>query len=563
MIDLLNKISREIDETSLIAFDLFELDIDFNEYFDESNKLIRKQLKLTSFQNDVDDVWNKFNFDQRHAVDFIVNNVHDNQFDTKQFYFLNDFEDTNKIFVQNIVLNKLRFENFIIFVVASFDIAIILLNKNQIVHFQFKISLNFDENSFCNISKNTKLIELIQRTKLIFWNEFFMQRKFDMLVVNRIIFDLCFEMNEFISFDDKIVCFCENFKQCTFVCSNVKKNIIMNINLKTTSFWFEITIFSLSINIKFQNFFLNVKNKTVAAQFANKILIIDNEITIENFIHDEFENKTLWSHKYIENNDQLSFIKTIYSNFMTTVSIAQYLKNRVILVIANVNVQLFNKICMNKLLSNVYYKYNSNEIKNKTNHETYFSKCFHHYDETSLFFHLLSLKMNMLVMIFRNIQSFVMCNDIRVRILIVDNNVLKTKIIADKHADYKIFISRISLNCKNDDVNKNKKKTILISFIKVQYFIRSAFVIIINKFQSQSLRHVDINIQTRECFSHDQLYVVIFKMTKKCNFHAITFEHDFVEQIKWIRNIVWKKMLLKRDEVDWIEIRKFLQRCWI
>ena len=63
-----------------------------------------------------------------------------------------------------------------------------------------------------------------------------MQYKFDMFVVNRIIFDLCFEINEFISFDDKIVCFYENFKQCTFIYLNVKKNIIMNINLKTTSF---------------------------------------------------------------------------------------------------------------------------------------------------------------------------------------------------------------------------------------------------------------------------------------------------------------------------------------
>ena len=75
-----------------------------------------------------------------------------------------------------------------------------------------------------------------------------------------------------------------------------------------------------------------------------------------------------------------------------------------------------------------------------------------------------------------------MCNDIRTRLLIVDQNVLKTKIIVDKHADYKLFILQISLNCKNDDVNKNKRKTMLISFIKKQYFVRSTFVIIINKF---------------------------------------------------------------------------------
>ena len=259
------------------------------------------------------------------------------------------------------------------------------------------------------------------------------------------------------------------------------------MNLKTTSFWLEITIFSLNINMKFQNFFLSAENKTVIAQFANEILIINNEITIKNFIHDEFENKTLWNHEYINNNDQLNLIKTIYSNFMITISIAQYLKNRVIFVIVNVNVQFLNKICINKLLNNVYYKYNSNKIKNKTNHETYFSKCFHHYDETSLFFHLLLLKMNMFVMIFRNIQFFVMCNDIRARILIVDNNVLKTKIIVDKHVDHKIFISRISLNCKNDDVNKNKKKrcsfhSLKFNILFVQFSLWSSTNFKINRF---------------------------------------------------------------------------------
>ena len=45
--------------------------------------------------------------------------------------------------------------------------------------------------------------------------------------------------------------------------------------------------------MRFQKFFLSVENKTVVAQFANEILTIDNEITIENFIHDEFESKTL------------------------------------------------------------------------------------------------------------------------------------------------------------------------------------------------------------------------------------------------------------------------------
>ena len=45
--------------------------------------------------------------------------------------------------------------------------------------------------------------------------------------------------------------------------------------------------------MRLQNFFLSVENKIAVVQFANEILAIDNEITIENFIHDEFESKTL------------------------------------------------------------------------------------------------------------------------------------------------------------------------------------------------------------------------------------------------------------------------------
>ena len=44
--------------------------------------------------------------------------------------------------------------------------------------------------------------------------------------------------------------------------------------------------------MKLQNLFLNAENKIVAAQFANEILAIDNEITIKNFTHDELEGKT-------------------------------------------------------------------------------------------------------------------------------------------------------------------------------------------------------------------------------------------------------------------------------
>ena len=43
--------------------------------------------------------------------------------------------------------------------------------------------------------------------------------------------------------------------------------------------------------MRLQNFSLSIENKTNAIEFANEILIIDNDITIENFIVDEKKTK--------------------------------------------------------------------------------------------------------------------------------------------------------------------------------------------------------------------------------------------------------------------------------
>ena len=149
----------------------------------------------------------------------------------------------------------------------------------------------------------------------------------------------------------------------------------------------------------------------------------------------------------------------------------QYLKNKIILVIVNVNVATINNIYINKIKSYVYTKYNFNRIKNLKNLKFYFSKCFYHYNEVSLFFYILRLKINIFVIILRNIAFFFMCNSTRTRILKINSNVLKAKIIIEKSVDIKMFISRISLNSKNNDVNKNRKKLIFVFFTRKQYFV--------------------------------------------------------------------------------------------
>ena len=102
------------------------------------------------------------------AINAIIDVVETNEFNVDQLFFLDESEDTNKIFVQNIVMIKLRFEERIVLVVTSFDIAATLLNDDQTAHSRFKISLDFESNSLCNIKKTNHLIELIREIDLIF-----------------------------------------------------------------------------------------------------------------------------------------------------------------------------------------------------------------------------------------------------------------------------------------------------------------------------------------------------------------------------------------------------------
>ena len=132
--------------------------------------------------------------------------------------------------------------------------------------------------------------------------------------------------------------------------------------------------------------------------------------------------------------------------------------NDFILVIINVDVNIINNICVNRLFDSIINKFNSDRAADSEMIKEFFSKCFHHYDEVSLSFHIFRLKMSMLIMLFRNIKSFVMCNETRARLIRIIVNVLEIEIIVDKSIDEKILFSRISLNSKNDKINKNRKK---------------------------------------------------------------------------------------------------------
>ena len=402
LFDLFDKIVDD-ENSNFTLHDLFEFIIDFNQYAQIKNRLIREKLTLIVSSDVVVADWKRLNANQLTAINRIVQIVHENEYKIDQLFFMNDFEETEKIFVQNIVMIKLRAiklsnENKLIIVLAmiSSDIVVTLLKSDTTTHFKFKISLNSKDENICSIKKNSDRVELIKTIKLIFWDEILMQRKWDFMIVSRTFSDLC-DVEDTVSFEKKIVCFCEDFKQCLSVVSNKSRNTIVNMCLSKFLFWIDVKILSLIINMRLQNSLLIEQDRQEVAVFAKNVLNIDDAMTIDD------KNIASWDHEYIfKINSQQKLINIIYSDLRFNVFSNQYLNERIILAMINLDVQHINEICIDKLRENVHLRHNVNTLVNSDMKNEFDDECFHHYKKVSFSSHILRLKIDMSIMILRN-----------------------------------------------------------------------------------------------------------------------------------------------------------------
>ena len=164
----------------------------------------------------------------------------------------------------------------------------------------------------------------------------------------------------------------------------------------------------------------------------------------------------------------------------------------------NKNVGRINNVCLDHLQDSIVFKRSFNIIMTQENQKMYDSECFQQYDEVSLSSHVLTLKVNMSIMLLRNLKPPIKCNETRARLTRIENFVLKTEIVDDKHSEIKIVILRVPLHSKDDKVGVSRRKqSVSCRFTRRQYSVRSIFAMIVNKSRRQSSRFVGIDLQMR------------------------------------------------------------------
>jgi len=143
---------------------------------DENKKLIEEELNYDycKLEEESNKLYYQLNNDQRNAFHSIVNSVLNKE---PNIFFNIGHGGTGKTFLWNSIITYLRAKRKIVLTVASSGVASLLLPNGRTAHSRFRIPIDLDELSICDIKRGTKLADLIVKTNLIIWDEALMTNR--------------------------------------------------------------------------------------------------------------------------------------------------------------------------------------------------------------------------------------------------------------------------------------------------------------------------------------------------------------------------------------------------
>ena len=212
----------------------------------EGNRLINEQLNYNVEELAARVTANsaQFNDAQRGVYDAVMHSVNNNSGKT---FFLHSAGGCGKTFVCNTIAAAVRAQGKIALCVASSGIASLLLEGGRTAHSTFKIPLQVNDTSTCNITRRSHVYPLLRETSIIIWDEVPMQHKYAIEAVNRTIQDLL-ENNS--PFGGITVLFGGDFRQTLPVIPHGLRQQIVAASLRRSNIWQHVEMHYLHQNMR-------------------------------------------------------------------------------------------------------------------------------------------------------------------------------------------------------------------------------------------------------------------------------------------------------------------------
>ncbi|XP_074300397.1 uncharacterized protein LOC141631656 [Silene latifolia] len=160
--------------------------------------------------------------------------------------------------------------------------------------------------------------------------------------------------------------------------------------------------------------------------------------------------------------------------------------------------------------------------------------------------HQLKLKVDAMVMFLRNIdQSRGLCNGTRLIVTDLGAHVIRCTVLTGSHKGDRVHIARLTLI-------PSDTSRFPVRFSRRQFPIAVCFAMTINKSQGQSLSQVNIYLP-RPVFSHGQLYVALFRVTRKEGLKILICDSD-MRTSTTTTNVVYHEIFQFLDYISFIQM---------
>jgi len=198
-----------------------------------SNHLIQEELdyNIHYLEEQATKFYQQLNKDQKEAFHSIVNSVINKE---PNFFFISGHGGTGKTFLWNTIVSYLRAKRKIVLTVATSGVASLLLPNGRTAHSRFRIPIDIDELSICDIKRGTKIAELLTQTDLIIWDEALMTNRQCFEALDRSLRDILSEKDTKaldIPFGGKVVVLGGDPKQILPVIENASKSQIISASI--------------------------------------------------------------------------------------------------------------------------------------------------------------------------------------------------------------------------------------------------------------------------------------------------------------------------------------------
>nr|XP_018910130.1 PREDICTED: uncharacterized protein LOC109039193 [Bemisia tabaci] len=423
------------------------------------------------------------NKEQIELCDYIINSINSNE---GGFAFLDAYGGTGKTFTINYLLAKLIFEGQTVISVASSGIAATLLLHGRTAHSAFKLPLNLNSADihFCNISKQSKIAELLKTTSFIVWDEITMAHRAGVEALDRTLQDI---RNDKRRMGGVTTLLSGDFRQTLPVIPRGTRANEIDACIKSSYLWNDIKVFKLHQNMR-----VDVSKNAANLEFANVLLKIGNGLLEE--IDGKINIKEIPCNHVTELTDLINNIYPDIENIH--IKETEWFEERAILSPTNDRgMEINDKIMLRFHERTVTYVSVDSTVETEDALH-YPAEFLNSLTPSGTPPHILTLKEKSPIIMLRNLLPPILCNGTRLQIIALRKNTIEAKILTGDGKGQTTFIPKIPM-IPNDYP---------FQFKRIQFPIRLAFAISINKSQGQSLTYAGIDLRD-DCFSHGQLYV--------------------------------------------------------